>query len=76
MLVCNCVEGIDAVNGEHLLVADEPQDFAHAVARLLQEPDVGRRLALNGRRLVEERYDWRVALPRIEDVYGSIIAGC
>jgi glycosyltransferase involved in cell wall biosynthesis len=67
------VEGIDAVNGEHLIIADEPQQFANAVTCLLQDIGLRRRLAENGRRLVQDKYDWRVALPRLEQIYQSIV---
>lgn len=63
------VEGIDAVNGEHLLIADEPADFANAVVRLLNDFRLRESLAYNGRRLVEAKYDWQVALPKLETVY-------
>ncbi|MBI5652425.1 MAG: glycosyltransferase [Chloroflexi bacterium] len=66
------VEGIDAINGEHLLVADESAQFADAVVRLLKNPSEGERLARNGRRLVEEKYDWQVALPKLQAVYQSL----
>ncbi len=38
------VQGIEATPGEHLLVADSPADFAAACARLMTEPETGRRL--------------------------------
>jgi glycosyltransferase involved in cell wall biosynthesis len=63
------VEGIDAQDGVHLLVTDEPAEFARAVTRVLRNPDLGRRLAAAGRRLVEERYDWRTALAALDQVY-------
>ena len=58
------VEGIDAEPGEHLLVADRPEDFARAVRRVLDDPAEAARLAGAARRLIEERYDWRTALGR------------
>jgi glycosyltransferase involved in cell wall biosynthesis len=63
-------EGIDARPGEHLLVADDPADFAAAVVRLLSEPVTAARLAHAGRTLVEERYDWRTALRGLDQIYG------
>jgi glycosyltransferase involved in cell wall biosynthesis len=63
------IEGIDAEDGVHLLVADEPADFAAAVVRLLRDPELGTRLAVAGRRLVEQRYDWRTALAPLDEVY-------
>ncbi len=67
------VEGIEAIHGEHLLVADEPREFAEAVVRLLGNAQLRERLARNGRRLIEEHYDWRVVLPRLEGVYESLV---
>lgn len=51
-------EGLDVIDGEHLLIADEPEGFARAVVQLLQDPDLCSRLATEARSLVEERYDW------------------
>lgn len=51
-------EGLEAVDGEHLLLADDPAAFAAATLRLLREPALRARLAANARRLVEARYDW------------------
>ena len=66
-------EGIDVRNEEHLLIADEPEAFAVAVARLLNDPALRRRLADNGRRLVEQKYDWQVALPGVEAAYETTL---
>ncbi len=65
------VEGIDARPGEHLLVGDSPADFAAAVTRLLRDPAEARRLASAARRLVEERYDRRFALSRLDTIYSA-----
>ena len=64
------MEGIAARDGEHLLVADEPDAFADAVLTLLRDPAEAARLARAGRRLVEESYDWRSALNGLDAVYG------
>jgi polysaccharide biosynthesis protein PslH len=53
-------EGIDVVDGVHLLVRDDPPAFAEAVADLLEDRDRAERLAIAGRRLVVDRYDWNV----------------
>jgi len=63
------VEGIEARAEEHLLVADGPAEFARAVLRVLNDPELGGRLARAGRELVEAKYDWRTALRAIDDVY-------
>ncbi len=62
-------EGLDVHDGEHLLVADTPGAFAHACAKVLQDKDLSLRLARNARRLILERYDAKVALRTLDDVY-------
>jgi glycosyltransferase involved in cell wall biosynthesis len=54
-------EGLDAKSGEHLLIADSPQDFADAVGRLLEDPDLRARLGEAGRALYLNRFTWSTA---------------
>lgn len=51
-------EGLEVEDGCHLLIADEPAEFASRVVELLQDPTRRSALGLEGRRLVETRYDW------------------
>ena len=53
------VEGLDVVDGEHLLIADEPREFAGAVSRVMDSPAERDRLGHAGRELVKRQYDWR-----------------
>jgi glycosyltransferase involved in cell wall biosynthesis len=62
-------EGIDARKGEHLLIADSPEEFAQAVIQTLAEPAEADRRAGAARELVETRYDWRTALQGLDEVY-------
>jgi polysaccharide biosynthesis protein PslH len=64
-------EGIQARDGEHLLLADEPNEFARALTRILCDPNEGMRLTRAARALVESRYDWRTALSGLDAVYPS-----
>lgn len=59
-------EGLDAVDGRDLLVADDPEEFARRVAQLLQDAGRRRELGANGRRLVESRYGWGRAAEILE----------
>lgn len=65
-------EGIDVRDGENILIADEPRDFADAVTRIIQNPTFGRQLADNGRRWVEERYHWRKVYPALDKIYPTV----
>ena len=57
-------EGLDAVPGEHLLVADLPEDFAACVVNVLKDDPLRDRLAANGHLLVKQKYNWETVLPR------------
>jgi glycosyltransferase involved in cell wall biosynthesis len=62
-------EGIEVTPGRDILVGDTPETFAAEVLRVLNDPDLGRQLAANGRRLAEEKYDYRHACRPLDDVY-------
>ena len=51
-------EGLSLRDGEHLVLADEPEAMAAELVRSLREPARALELAGAGRRLVLERYDW------------------
>lgn len=59
-------EGIAAEPGRDLLLADTAEDFAAAVARVLDDPDLAARLGRAGRALVERRYSWEALGRRME----------
>jgi glycosyltransferase involved in cell wall biosynthesis len=65
-------EGIDARDGEHLLLADGTDAFTAAVLRLLGDAALRERLAAGGRRLAESVYDWRVVTDRFEQLLTEI----
>ncbi len=65
-------EGIDVKHGENVLLADEPDDFAREVERVLADPELAARLGRNGRTLVEQRYSWRSIVQGLERFYGQL----
>ncbi len=65
-------EGLDAVNGRHLLLADMPDDFARAVVALLRNAKRRRDMGESAAALVRERYDWSVVIPRLAEVYDQV----
>jgi glycosyltransferase involved in cell wall biosynthesis len=52
-------EGIEAVDGRHLRLADTPQAFARAVVELIADRARAAALGQAGAALVAERYTWR-----------------
>jgi glycosyltransferase involved in cell wall biosynthesis len=51
-------EGLDVKNGEDILLADTPADFAHAVVRIFNEPALAHDIGARAARAVRERYSW------------------
>ncbi len=51
-------QGLDAVDGENILIRDDPDAFARAVVEVLEDRDLRARLGDAGRRTVEENYSW------------------
>jgi len=49
-------EGIPVVHDQDILIADDPADFAAAILRILDEPELGRRLAESCYKLVAANY--------------------
>ena len=54
-------EGLDVEDGVHLLLADEPEEFAAATVRLLGDVGLRTRLTEAAEALYVDRYDGRVA---------------
>jgi glycosyltransferase involved in cell wall biosynthesis len=59
-------EGIDAVPGRDILIADGPREFADSVVRLLEDPGLAERLGQSGRKLAVDRYAWSSAALQLE----------
>lgn len=64
-------EGIDVTHDENLMIADTPASFAAAVLDLLRNPGEANRLGAAGRRLIQEKYDYRAACRPLDKIYHS-----
>ena len=66
-------EGLDVNEGKDILLADSPQDFAATVVRCMNDANLRRRLGNNGRKLVEERYQWEKLAEKLNQYLTSIL---
>lgn len=71
------VEGLGVQNGRELLIGDEPESFAEAVLRILDDQASGGALSdeltVAGRHFVESHFDWEQIVPRLERVYQAAL---
>jgi glycosyltransferase involved in cell wall biosynthesis len=68
-------EGLDVVDGEHILIADSAELFVEQTVRLLTDKVLYQKIATNARRLVVDRYDWDAIAAKLEQVYIGLITG-
>jgi glycosyltransferase involved in cell wall biosynthesis len=67
-------EGVAGLRGgEHCLLADDAEQYAGAVLRLLADRALGRRFGAAGRVLVRDHYDWTVIVPRLDALYRELV---
>lgn len=65
-------EGLPLTNGEHILLADDPESFAAACVRLLSDEKDARALGDRGARYVRERFGWNSVASRFADLCESV----
>lgn len=68
-------EGLDAIDGENILIRDSADGFATAVADVLRDPALRRRLGSAGRATVERTYSWEVIGEGMLSVYAALLPG-
>jgi len=64
--------GVDAVPGEHFVVASAPADARDAILRILDDPAERRRLSAAGRARILSHHAWPSSMKRLD----AIIARC
>ena len=67
-------EGIDAFDGEHLLVRDDPEQFAEAIVSLMSDAILWRKLRYAGRDLVRNRYSWDRVFEPLEKALVELVS--
>jgi glycosyltransferase involved in cell wall biosynthesis len=65
-------QGLDLRHREHLLLADDPADFATALGDLLADSSLRARLAEAGRAQVLSRYTWRQLGLELSNYYAAL----
>lgn len=60
--------GVDAVPGEHLLIADSPEDYAEKVLTLMTDRAARQRLAITGRSRVESHHSWENSMIKLDQI--------
>ncbi|HMO58289.1 MAG TPA: glycosyltransferase [Roseiflexaceae bacterium] len=65
---------LSACDGDDLVLAGQPHEYAHAIVSLLADPDRAHRIGRSGRVYVERYHNWENSTARLESIYREAIA--
>jgi glycosyltransferase involved in cell wall biosynthesis len=66
-------EGLEVVHDEHLLIANSPEEYTQQTLRLLQDEQLREKLVSKAYKLVEEKYDWAVIMPKFINLVDQVV---
>lgn len=67
------IEGLEAKNETQVLAAENTFEISDLVCNLLLDSSLYKRITLNARKLVEEKYDWKIISKKMDEVYMSCL---
>jgi len=67
-------EGLEARDGENILIRDDPREFAEAILSLRGDDSLRSKLELGARSIAEQRYSWDVIGPPMIASYRDLLA--
>jgi sugar transferase (PEP-CTERM/EpsH1 system associated) len=75
-VVCSDIaaRGVNAVDGQHILVANSDQHCADQILSLLNNPDQRLQLSRAGRELIVNNYSWEKAMQRLDGIVERCIS--
>jgi len=66
-------QGLEVIDGKHLLIADNEADFSRRVAELLRDPERAQALAAAARGLAVEKYSWERLISNLEPKLADLV---
>ncbi len=66
-------EGLDVENGKNILLEDEIEKFADLINGLLENISLRRKMGLEARALIEQKYDYRIYCDRLSAIYSALL---
>lgn len=66
------IGGTEAKDGEEVIVKDDPKDIAKATVNLIKSPKFYKKIAINARKMVREKYDWDPIAKKLDKIYREV----
>jgi sugar transferase (PEP-CTERM/EpsH1 system associated) len=67
-------EGLEVTPGRNILIGDSPGQFAEQVIKVCADGNLRRSLGKEGRKLVEEKYSWKMIGEDLNRIYENLIS--
>lgn len=68
-------EGIKVINKKNIFLADTPKEFSKGIINLLKDYKLSRKIGYEGRKFVENNYDWEKIIKEIVNFYNNLFRG-
>ena len=65
--------GIEASPGKDIIIADEPEEFAKQIVKLLMDAPLRQTIGYSARKLVETSYSWQKAAEQLDSVFQQVV---
>nr|MBP7843031.1 glycosyltransferase family 4 protein [Candidatus Woesebacteria bacterium] len=66
------VEGLEVVNGTHVMTSNTPEGMAGLAIELLNNEEKRKKMAVNGKKFVKDQYDWSLISHKLDAIYQRI----
>jgi glycosyltransferase involved in cell wall biosynthesis len=70
---CGAVSALEAQPDEHLLVSDDPDGFSQAVLKLIEDPNLQKKIGEAGETYVRANHQWSSIASRLVHVYEQVL---
>jgi polysaccharide biosynthesis protein PslH len=65
-------EGINAKDKSEILISEKPDEFVTSVSSIFSDKYLYEKLSRNGRKFIEENFDWRNIAKKLDDIYSDL----
>lgn len=66
-------EGINAKDGEEIIICEKPEEFVGKILTLISDDYLYEKLSRNGRKFIEENFDWRNISQKLDRLYQDVV---
>ena len=66
------VEGLAVKDGVHVLTSNNAKEMAKLTIRVLNDQNLWQKLSKNGKKFVNENYDWKLISKKLDAIYQKI----